>query len=96
MPDRGEIVIADVDRWIKTGGRGRKADVVFADPPYIDAKDKGFSELMQLLVENSVVSESGCFVAEMPLACDADQVDGWDLLKDRVYGHTRLAVYRRV
>lgn len=94
-PGRGEIVLADVERWLKTNGRGRRADVIFADPPYNDAVDKGFISIMKLLVDNSVIAESGIFVAEMPVACKAGDVDGWDLIKDRVYGHTRLAVYRR-
>ena len=95
-PGRGEIVCADVKRWLKTGGRGRGADVVFADPPYQDALDNGFGGILALLAENSVVVEGGFFVAEMPVACDAEEVDSWELMKVRTYGHTRLAVYKRV
>ncbi|MFO7937416.1 MAG: 16S rRNA (guanine(966)-N(2))-methyltransferase RsmD [Kiritimatiellia bacterium] len=95
MPGRGEIVMADVESWVKTGGKGRKADVIFADPPYVDALQKGFSPLMKLLAEYRVVSDNGFFVAEMPVRCDADEETGWTLQKDRVYGHTRVAVYRR-
>ena len=93
---RGEIVCSDVERWLKTGGRGRSADVVFADPPYRDARDKGFDEILKLLTENNVVAGNGLFVTEMPVACDVAEAEGWELLKNREYGHTRLAVYRRV
>ncbi len=95
-PGRGEIVCADVERWLKTGGRNRKADVVFADPPYRDAQDKGFSGILALLAEYGVVADEGIFVAEMPLVCDVEEVEGWELIKDRTYGHTRIAVYKRV
>ena len=36
----------------------------------------------------------GIFVAEMPEAKRAEEVAGWTLLRDRTYGHTRLAVYK--
>jgi len=94
-PGRGEIAVSDVERWLKTAGRGRKADVVFADPPYVDACEKGFAYLMKLFGDNGVIAENGIFVAEMPFACKVENVDGWELLKERVYGHTRLAVYKR-
>ena len=34
------------------------------------------------------------FVAEMPESRRPDETEGWALLRDRVYGHTRLAIYR--
>ncbi|MCL2104262.1 MAG: hypothetical protein FWH21_04305, partial [Kiritimatiellaeota bacterium] len=36
----------------------------------------------------------GFFVAEMTSACPAAEVPGWSLLRDRTYGHTRVALYR--
>jgi len=94
-PDRGEIVCGEVERWLKTAGRGRAADIAFADPPYMEAKERGFTALLELAAENDVVAVGGIFVAEMPVERKADEVDGWELLRDREYGHTRLAVYRR-
>ena len=94
-PGKGEIVCADVVRWLKTGGRNRRADIVFADPPYRDAQDNGFGDILALMAQYGVVADNGIFVAEMPLECDADEVEGWELLKNRTYGHTRIAVYRR-
>ncbi|MDA3926645.1 MAG: 16S rRNA (guanine(966)-N(2))-methyltransferase RsmD [Kiritimatiellae bacterium] len=94
-PERGEIVCGDVERWLKTAGQGRAADIAFADPPYREAKERGFTVLLELAAGNNVVAEGGIFVAELPVACKADEIDGWELLRDREYGHTRLAVYRR-
>jgi 16S rRNA (guanine(966)-N(2))-methyltransferase RsmD len=95
-PGRGEIICADIERWLKTGGLNRCADIVFADPPYADALKDGFGLVMGLLAENNVVAPDGVFVAEMPAKCDAEDIEGWVLNKDRLYGHTRLAIYRRV
>ncbi len=94
VPGQGEIACCEVVRWLKGPGRGRLADVAFADPPYAAGREQGFSELMGLLAENRALRPGGIFVAEMPEARQAEDVAGWTLLRDRTYGHTRLAVYR--
>ena len=93
-PGQGEVACCDVARWLKGPGRGRQADVVFADPPYGVGREQGFDAVMRLLAENGVIRPGGVFVAEMPDAKKADEAEGWTLLRDRTYGHTRLAVYR--
>ena len=93
--DLGEIVCAGVERWIAGAGRGAAADIVFADPPYGDSRENGFRELMRALADNAVIREGGLFVAEMPVSADAEDLEGWELVRDREYGQTRLAVYRR-
>ena len=94
MPGQGEVTCCEVSRWLKGPGRGRQADVAFADPPYAAGREQGFAEIMRLLAENRVLRPRGIFVAEMPEAKRAEEVAGWTLLRDRTYGHTRLAVYR--
>lgn len=93
-PGVGEVVCGEVARWLKSGGRGRQADVVFADPPYVVGREQGFSDVMALLAGNRVLRPGGFFVAEMPESKRAEEVAGWSLLRDRTYGHTRLAVYK--
>jgi len=92
---RCDVTCMDVVRWVRGAGRGGGFDVVFADPPYELAREQGFADLMAALAENSVVTERGFFVAEMAAACRAAEVPGWSLLRDRTYGHTRIALYRR-
>lgn len=94
VPGRGEVACCEVARWLKGSGCGRQADVAFADPPYAAGREQGFSETMRLLAENRVLRARGIFVAEMPESKKAEEVAGWTLLRDRTYGHTRLAVYR--
>lgn len=93
-PGFGEVACCEVARWLKGPGRGRRFDVVFADPPYEAAREQGFGDLMGLLSGGDVLRPGGIFVAEMPEAKRADEVAGWTLLRDRTYGHTRLAVYK--
>ena len=94
VPGRGEVACCEVTRWLKGPGRGRQADVVFADPPYVKGTVQGFADIMRLLAENRVLRPDGIFVAEMPESSRPEEVEGWTLLRDRTYGHTRLAVYR--
>jgi 16S rRNA (guanine966-N2)-methyltransferase len=93
-PGVGEVACCEVARWLKGPGRCRGFDVAFADPPYEAAREQGFADLMRLLAENGVLRARGIFVAEMPESRPAEEVAGWTLLRDRTYGHTRLAVYR--
>lgn len=93
-PGIGEVACCEVWRWLKGPGSGRQVDVVFADPPYEAAREQGFAGLMELLAAQRVLRAGGIFVAEMPESRRADEVAGWLLLRDRTYGHTRLAVYR--
>ena len=89
------VFCAEALRWVKGLGRGGGFDVAFADPPYEVTREQGFGGLMAALAENGVVVERGFFVAEMADRCGAAEVPGWELLRDRVYGHTRVALYRR-
>jgi 16S rRNA G966 N2-methylase RsmD len=50
--------------------------------------------MMGLMAAGRVLRPGGIFVAEMPEAKRAEEVAGWTLLRDRTYGHTRLAVYK--
>jgi 16S rRNA (guanine966-N2)-methyltransferase len=93
-PDAGEVVCCEVTRWLKGPGRGRAFDVAFADPPYEVARSEGFAGLMGLMSAGGVLRDGGLFIAEMPESKAAEAVAGWTLLRDRTYGHTRLAVYR--
>ena len=90
-----EVVCCEVSRWLKGPGRGRLFDVVFADPPYALARAGGFGVLMGALAVHGVAGDRCFFVAEMPVDREAEAVEGWELLRDRTYGHTRLALYRR-
>ncbi|MDD2601059.1 MAG: 16S rRNA (guanine(966)-N(2))-methyltransferase RsmD [Kiritimatiellae bacterium] len=93
--ERGEVVCGEVERWLRTAGCGRAADIAFADPPYSATAADDLAALMELAALNNVVAIDGIFVMEMPLAAAAAAVAGWELLRDRKYGHTRLAVYQR-
>ena len=67
------------------------ADVVFADPPYVQPSQISFNSLI-----NVPIAVDGCWCLE--LAADAtlpEPIVGVAVLLDRVYGGSRLIIYER-
>lgn len=94
VSSRSEVVVADAYRWIaRYGGAG--FDIVFADPPYALGEEKGYASVLATLAERGVVRPGGIFVAEMTAVQRAEETPGWDLVRDRVYGKTRICIWRK-
>jgi 16S rRNA (guanine966-N2)-methyltransferase len=92
----GRVICSDAEHWCTTGGDGLRADIVFADPPYEESVATGFVQLGCLLRKHNVIAEDGVFVAESSVNASTEKLDGWELIKERVYGHTRLTLYTPV
>ena len=86
--------LADVYRWI-AGYSGPGFAIAFADPPYALGEERGYASVLATLAERGVVRPGGLFVAEMTAVQKAEETPGWELLRDRVYGKTRLCLWRR-
>ena len=88
------FVAADCARYLASYS-GPGFDIAFSDPPHALAAETGFAPALAAAAERGVVRPGGLFVAEMAAAQGADSVPGWELVRDRVYGRTRLAIWRR-
>lgn len=88
------VVRADAYRYVASYS-GEGFDIAFADPPYLLGEEKGYGELLDLLAGRGVVKPGGVFCAETALRQKAEEPPGWTLVRDREYGKTRLAVWRR-
>lgn len=75
---------------------GQPYDIVFADPPYLWAHENGFSAIATALIERRLLAADGWFITETDYRTDACELPGYTLVRDRLYGKTRLAIYRRV
>ncbi len=93
--DRCELIRGDAYQWILSAGKNKNFDIVFADPPYELAAEKGYAQMLKVLLENNVVKPGGLFIAEMKFRQDPDEGEGWELVRDRKYGMSRIAIYRR-
>ena len=85
---------ADVYRYIASYF-GLGFDIAFADPPYALGEKKGYASVLAKLAERGVVKPGGLFVAEMTAVQSAEETPGWNLLRDRSYGKTRICIWRR-
>ena len=86
---------ADVYRWIASYS-GAGFTVAFADPPYALGEEKGYASVLATLKARGVVRPGGLFVAEMTAVQKAEETPGWELVKDRTYGKTRLTIWRNL
>lgn len=88
-------VCGDVYRWLETYV-GPGFTIGFADPPYRLGEEKGYAQVLKTLAARSVIRVGGLFIAEMTAVQRSEETPGWDLLRDRTYGKTRLCIWRRL
>lgn len=96
-PDGGSgttAVAADAYRWISTYA-GPGFSIGFADPPYALGEERGYASVLATLAERGVIRPDGLFIAEMTAVQRVEDTPGWLLLRDRVYGKTRICIWRR-
>lgn len=93
-PQTSSVIVADVYRWIANYA-GEGFSIAFADPPYALGEEKGYAQVLATLAARNVVRAGGLFVAEMTAVQRAEETPGWELLRDRVYGKTRICIWRR-
>ena len=84
---------SDVYRWISSYS-GDGYSMVFADPPYALGEERGYASVLATLAERGVVRRGGLFIAEMTAEQRPESVGGWELLRDRTYGKTRICIWR--
>lgn len=84
---------ADVLRWLETGIVGEPCDLVLADPPYAEA-GRASERILRALSGRGWMRPGGRVVLEMSSRDAAPVPDGWDRVRDRVFGETRIAQYR--
>jgi 16S rRNA (guanine966-N2)-methyltransferase len=89
-----DCICCDAYRWIAAYS-GKGFTVAFADPPYALGEERGYASVLNTLAERGVIREGGLFIAEMTAVQKAEETPGWELLRDREYGKTRLCVWRR-
>ena len=88
------VVAADCYRWLATYS-GPGFSIGFADPPYALGEEKGYAQVLATLAEHGVIRPEGLFIAEMTAVQKAEETPGWELVRDRTYGKTRICMWRR-
>lgn len=88
----GNVIIQDAYSFIRTAGKRNGFDIVFMDPPYIDARENGLKDLAELLAKSGTLVKGGILISEMSITAPVIELEGYRLLRDRKYGKTRLLV----
>ncbi len=99
----GEFRVVRADAWRFLAGPPPPIpfDLVYADPPYADPRADGggrpaLDRLLELLEKNAGwLAADGMLVFELGVDELVAARAGWDQLKDKAYGRTRLLIYRR-
>ena len=92
--DDTTVIAADAYRWIASYS-GPGFSIGFADPPYALGEEKGYAQVLATLADRGVIRPGGLFIAEMTAVQKAEETPGWELIRDRTYGKTRLCIWRR-
>ncbi len=69
--------------------------IVFLDPPYLWAHEHGIAPIAQALAEQHLLEPGGILVAETDYRTNPEPLPGYTLLRDRLYGKTRLVLWRK-
>jgi len=93
--ETGEFLIIrdDAVNFLMHSPDDRKTDIIFADPPY-DAGGEWSKKILFHLSHRSILSKKGYLIIESGAKSPLIEADGWDVYWERVYGETRICIYR--
>ena len=87
----------DALRFLEKTGAGRSFDLVLADPPYDrDGSRRWLEKTLLTLQASPILAPEGLLAFEQGAQQTVPEAPGWNLLRDRTYGETRLLLYRRM
>ncbi len=73
---------------------GKPYTIVFLDPPYRWAAEHGLAPIAQALIDLHLIEPGAILVAETDYRTDPEDLPQYTLLRDRLYGKTRLAIWK--
>ena len=90
--DKTEVIVADVvaaiQRFLK---EEKKFDLVLMDPPYGEGLG---SKALVVLAQSKILSKEALIVFECRESEALPNIDNLECVKDKVYGDTRIVIYR--
>lgn len=89
LGDKATLTQANCVAWSKRHPR-EQFDLVFCDPPYDAVLIRDIQQL------GSHVKPGGILVLSWPAFLGVDQLEGFEVLRDRTYAKARLVFYRKI
>jgi 16S rRNA (guanine966-N2)-methyltransferase len=93
------IVADDAIRFLRRATDRPPYDIIYADPPYTDARageQDPLTDLLELIRTGQVLANDGIFVYESAggrRASKEEPPEGWQTITDREYGRTRIRAF---
>ena len=90
--EQGEVISSDALRAIdRFSNEDRQFDFVFMDPPY----EKGLGEKALIaLAKSRILNKGALIVFECRESENLPGINGFECIKDKLYGDTRIVIYR--
>lgn len=90
------LVRSDVFRYLAGAREGYAYDIIFADPPYDRNSEQRWAlRLLEELATSELLADDGFFVMEQAREEAEVENPAWDRVAMKMYGGTRLTIYRR-
>ena len=90
---QGKVLCREVTAHLK--GETMAYDLIFADPPYSDGLTDAARDLLALKGWANYLTEGGFLILEREAMGDLAEPLGLELLQQRDYGRSRIAIYQR-
>ncbi|MBN2695552.1 16S rRNA (guanine(966)-N(2))-methyltransferase RsmD [bacterium] len=85
------VVSSDVIDFLKR--TPQKFDLIFVDPPYATSP---YIDILQIIKDRDLLNQNGTIVFEMESKKEIEPIDGFEVVKNRKYGITRVMFYQHV
>lgn len=89
--DASEIHFMDFSAFLQKANE--TYDIIFMDPPY----DAGYYILaLEKIKEKNILADDGIIVAEMKSGNNFESVPGFEIVKEKKYGHTSVMILKKM
>ena len=90
------VLREEVFRFLESPALAGPYHLVFADPPYEAATEgRWLEKTLRTLETRPILTEKGVLVFEGKTGAELPPLDGWQVLRDKTYGSTRVLFLRR-
>ena len=71
----------------------KELDIIFLDPPY---KMDNTKEMMELICKEDILKDKGIVSFEMSSLTNTEEVEGFSIIKEKIYGIKKVVIYKKI
>ena len=88
------IIRSDAMSFVMDSPDDCATDIIFADPPY-DSRGEWAKIILFHLSRRSILAKKGYLIIESSAKSPLIEAKGWSIYWERLYGETRICIYRQ-